>query len=74
MSRREVITRISAIGAASYLAGCASSDIDPVYRRQAVQYDPRQTSGTIVVDPSNHFLYHVQEGGRAVRYGVGVGG
>jgi hypothetical protein len=31
-------------------------------------------SGTIVVDPENHFLYHVQAGGRATRYGVGVGG
>lgn len=29
--------------------------------------------GTIVVDPANHFLYLTQRGGRARRYGVGVG-
>ena len=28
----------------------------------------------MVVDPANHFLYHVQKGGQAIRYGVGVGG
>jgi lipoprotein-anchoring transpeptidase ErfK/SrfK len=30
--------------------------------------------GTIVIDPANHFLYLVQSGGQAIRYGVGVGG
>lgn len=29
--------------------------------------------GTIVVDPANHFLYLTLRGGRARRYGVGVG-
>jgi lipoprotein-anchoring transpeptidase ErfK/SrfK len=76
MNRRAVIKGVSAIGAASGLASCASRStyIDPMYLRQSVQYDARQAPGTIVVDPSNHFLYHVQEGARAVRYGVGVGG
>ena len=76
MSRRAVIMGCSALGAATGLAGCAgrSAYIDPMYLRQSVQYDTRQAPGTIVVDPSNHFLYHVQEGARAVRYGVGVGG
>jgi lipoprotein-anchoring transpeptidase ErfK/SrfK len=76
MNRRAVIKGVSAIGGASGLASCASRSnyIDPMYLRQSVQYDARQAPGTIVVDPSNHFLYHVQEGARAVRYGVGVGG
>jgi lipoprotein-anchoring transpeptidase ErfK/SrfK len=26
-----------------------------------------------VIDPANHYLYHVEGGGRATRYGVGVG-
>lgn len=30
-------------------------------------------SGTIVVDPANHFLYLVLRNGKARRYGVGVG-
>ncbi len=76
VSRRAVMMGLSAIGAASSLAGCAtrSTDFDSDYLRQTVRYDTSQAPGTIVVDPRNHFLYHVQEAGRAVRYGVGVGG
>ena len=33
----------------------------------------KEPRGTIVVDPTEHFLYLVQDGGRAIRYGVGVG-
>ena len=29
--------------------------------------------GTIVVDVQNRFLYFVEGGGRAIRYGIGVG-
>ena len=29
--------------------------------------------GTIIIDPQNRYLYLVQGGGRAIRYGVGVG-
>jgi len=49
------------------------SDIDPRYLRQAVYFPTREQPGTIVIDPHNHFLYLVQDGGRAMRYGVGVG-
>jgi hypothetical protein len=48
-------------------------EVDPAYRRTVVTYDTREAPGTIVVDPTNHFLYAVQRGGQAVRYGVGVG-
>jgi lipoprotein-anchoring transpeptidase ErfK/SrfK len=30
--------------------------------------------GTIVVDPLNHYLYYVESGGQARRYGIAVGG
>ena len=40
---------------------------------QDVAYATKESPGTIVVDPGNHFLYHVEDGGRATRYGVGVG-
>ena len=43
------------------------------YRRQEVSYDGPEAPGTIVVDTPSKFLYHVQPGGRAVRYGIGVG-
>jgi lipoprotein-anchoring transpeptidase ErfK/SrfK len=42
-------------------------------RRQTVQYEGPERAGTIVVDIDRRFLYLVQEGGTAVRYGVGVG-
>jgi lipoprotein-anchoring transpeptidase ErfK/SrfK len=79
LSRRALITGASAIGASWGLAGCANTpmrltDVDPAYRRKDVQYATREARGTIVVDPPEHFLYFVQAGGRAVRYGVGVGG
>jgi lipoprotein-anchoring transpeptidase ErfK/SrfK len=49
------------------------SDIGAEYLRRAVSYPVSEVPGTIVIDPSNHFLYFVQGGGRAIRYGVGVG-
>lgn len=42
--------------------------------RRALVDDPTgQLPGTLVVDPRNRFLYLVQENGKALRYGVGVG-
>ena len=49
------------------------SDINPEYLRKTVFYPTQEQPGTIVIDPQNHFLYLVQGGGRALRYGVGVG-
>lgn len=45
----------------------------PQYRRQMVADPTGAAPGTIVVDPANRYLYLVQEGGMALRYGVGVG-
>lgn len=47
--------------------------IDSRFKRQEVAYDGDEAPGTIVIDTPNHFLYLVQENGRALRYGVGVG-
>lgn len=49
------------------------SDINPQYLRKVIYYPTHEQPGTIIVDPQNHFLYLVQGGGRALRYGVGVG-
>jgi lipoprotein-anchoring transpeptidase ErfK/SrfK len=49
------------------------SDVDPTYLRKAVYYPTNEAPGSIIIDPPHHFLYLVQEGGRALRYGVGVG-
>jgi lipoprotein-anchoring transpeptidase ErfK/SrfK len=42
-------------------------------RRQIVIYSTREAPGTIVIDTPNTYLYYVLGGGRAIRYGIGVG-
>lgn len=49
------------------------SRIDPRFYRQQVAYPTPEQPGTIVVDTDNKYLYLIQEGGQATRYGVGVG-
>ncbi|MYZ50553.1 L,D-transpeptidase [Propylenella binzhouense] len=49
------------------------SRIDRRYWRQVVPDPTGERPGTIVVDPDAKFLWLVMEGGRAMRYGVGVG-
>ncbi len=48
-------------------------DLRPRNLRQLVDYPTKEMPGTIVIDPNSRFLYLVQEGGKALRYGVGVG-
>jgi lipoprotein-anchoring transpeptidase ErfK/SrfK len=47
--------------------------IEPQYLPQMVDYDTQEKPGTIVIDTNNRFLYLVMQGGKARRYGVGVG-
>ncbi|WP_332688690.1 L,D-transpeptidase [Bosea sp. (in: a-proteobacteria)] len=49
------------------------ADLQPRYARKLVDYPTKHAPGTLVVDPHNRFLYLVQEQGKALRYGVGVG-
>ena len=43
------------------------------FRRQIVAYNGGEAAGTVIIDTPNTFLYLVQPGGRAIRYGIGVG-
>jgi lipoprotein-anchoring transpeptidase ErfK/SrfK len=43
------------------------------FRRQEVDYSGREAPGTVVIDTQQKFLFLVEPGGRAIRYGVGVG-
>jgi lipoprotein-anchoring transpeptidase ErfK/SrfK len=43
------------------------------YRPQPVYFRTNEPPGTIIVQSDERFLYLVQEGGTAIRYGVGVG-
>jgi lipoprotein-anchoring transpeptidase ErfK/SrfK len=47
--------------------------IDPKFLRQEVAYPGREAPGTVIVDTANKFLYLIEAGGRALRYGIGVG-
>ncbi len=59
---------------ASASPGDASAyPVDPKYNRQVVDYPTDEKPGTIVIDTPNKFLYLVEDGGKALRYGIGVG-
>src|SRR3954469_6002439 len=42
-------------------------------QRQIVAYNAAEAPGTIIIDTPNTYLYYVLGGGRAIRYGIGVG-
>ncbi len=77
-SRRAFIGGVAGLNLLGLL-GCAttapvSRAVDPSFARKVVAYPTPEPPGTIVIDPGGHFLYLVQGGGQAIRYGVGVGG
>jgi lipoprotein-anchoring transpeptidase ErfK/SrfK len=43
------------------------------FKRQVVNYATHEAPGTVVVDTANTYLYFVLGGGKAIRYGIGVG-
>ena len=47
--------------------------IDPIYQRQEIDYGGPQKPGTVVIDTEHKFLFLVETGGKALRYGIGVG-
>jgi lipoprotein-anchoring transpeptidase ErfK/SrfK len=48
-------------------------EIDPMYFRREVAFDGHEKAGTVIVDTQRKFLYLVEPGNRALRYGIGVG-
>jgi lipoprotein-anchoring transpeptidase ErfK/SrfK len=42
-------------------------------RRQVVEYTTSEPPGTIIIDTPSTYLYFVLGGGKAIRYGIGVG-
>mgnify|MGYP001603332677 CR=1 FL=1 len=47
--------------------------IDPRLKRQIVDYRTSEAPGTVVIDTPHTVLYFVLGGGKAIRYGIGVG-
>jgi lipoprotein-anchoring transpeptidase ErfK/SrfK len=56
-----------------YVATPEEENLPAQYRRQLVFYRTNEPPGTIIIDTPGRFLYLVQEGNRAIRYGIGVG-
>jgi lipoprotein-anchoring transpeptidase ErfK/SrfK len=50
-----------------------TTTINPDFLRAEVSWTGSEKPGTIVVDPKARYAYLVQPGGKALRYGVGVG-
>ncbi|PST24096.1 L,D-transpeptidase [Mesorhizobium plurifarium] len=85
MENARITRRVLVLGSLALLgSGCSSlrpadrpqtarTRIDPRYRRQEVAYYGGEAPGTIVVNTEERYLYHVQGGGSAIRYGIGVG-
>jgi lipoprotein-anchoring transpeptidase ErfK/SrfK len=48
------------------------SKVDPKYFRKIVHYDSFEAPGTIVIDPSNYYLYRIEGDGKATRYGANI--
>jgi lipoprotein-anchoring transpeptidase ErfK/SrfK len=50
-----------------------TADVPANLRRQVVAYPTSEAAGTIVIDTPHTYLYLVLGGGKAMRYGIGVG-
>jgi lipoprotein-anchoring transpeptidase ErfK/SrfK len=51
----------------------AADELPAPLRRQVVSYSTSEPPGTIVIDTPHTFLYLTLGGGKALRYGIGVG-
>lgn len=63
-SRKDGDKTLPAIDVAAFHRGLLRSEVD---------YPTTEAPGTVIVDPSGPFLYLVEAGGRATRYGIAVG-
>jgi lipoprotein-anchoring transpeptidase ErfK/SrfK len=50
-----------------------SYQLDPEWQKQLVLYRTTEAPGTIIISTAERHLYLIQPGGRALRYGIGVG-
>jgi lipoprotein-anchoring transpeptidase ErfK/SrfK len=51
----------------------AHKEVPEAFKRQVVKFRTAEKPGTIIIDGNQHFLYLVQPGFTAIRYGIGVG-
>jgi len=48
-------------------------ELPPNLKKQLVDFGTKEPAGTIIIDTPNTYLYLVLGGGKALRYGIGVG-
>jgi lipoprotein-anchoring transpeptidase ErfK/SrfK len=65
--------QVSAPAYAPATEDAKDTDLRPELRRQVVNYRTSEAPGTIIIDTPNTYLYLVMPGGKAMRYGIGVG-
>ncbi len=47
--------------------------LDPKFDKQEVTYSTDEKPGTVIINTRRKFLYLIEGGGKALRYGIGVG-
>lgn len=73
-SEEELAARYAGLEDGGYtLPAVPYQQIDPKFYRQRVMNTTGEPAGTVVVDTGSNFLYVVEPGGTAMRYGVGLG-
>jgi lipoprotein-anchoring transpeptidase ErfK/SrfK len=68
-----VAISVAALGSCTQMQSSELYQQPPPPQRMHVSYKGMYPIGTVVVDPMNHYLYLVEDHGRALRYPVGVG-
>jgi lipoprotein-anchoring transpeptidase ErfK/SrfK len=48
-------------------------ELPPNLKKQLVEYSTKEPAGTLIIDTANTYLYLTLGGGKALRYGIGVG-
>jgi len=54
-------------------AAQGTDQMPAAFRRQVVSYQGNEAAGTVIVDTAHTYLYLILGGGKAMRYGIGVG-
>ncbi len=58
---------------AKMLAMVPNIELPMDFRRQQIDYATNEAPGTVIIDSKAHFLYFIQPGKKAIRYGVATG-
>ena len=73
LSASQGIAQQSDVGDQPGLVPDDSVQLEPEFQKQMVLYRTTEAPGTIIIQTAERHLYLVQPGGRALRYGIGVG-